>query len=196
MIKLSFKEYLLNIPQNVYLPSEDTYLLIETLEKENFKNKKSFLEVGPGSGIISLSVYNNFKKLTLVDIDKIVIDYLKDLKKEYSLEKITILQSDLFTEIKDKKFDVIVFNPPYVPSEKIEVFSTDGGKDGCEVILKFIKKLKNHLNKEGVCYLLVSSHNNLKKIYNEILKNQLTYNILQEKNIFFEKLIILKICDK
>lgn len=195
MIKLPYKDYLLKIPDGVYLPSEDTYLLKEALEKENLKDKLTFLEVGSGSGIISLSVYNYFKKLTLIDIDKVVIEYLKDLKKEYTLKKIKIIRSDLFAGIKDEKFDVIVFNPPYVPSEKFETFSTDGGKDGCEVILKFIDQLKSHLNEKGVCYLLLSSHNNLKKIYTNVLKNHLTYNILQEKNMFFEKLIVLKISE-
>jgi len=196
MIKLSYKDYLLEIPKGIYLPSDDTYLLLEVLKKESFLEKNVFLEIGPGSGILSLSLYDYFENLYLVDIDLKVVNYLLNLKKKYSLNKINIAQSDLFKKLNSKKFDVIVFNPPYVPSENIEEFSTDGGKDGSEIIYEFLKDLKNHLKKDGVCYLLVSSNNNLKKIYDIILKSHLTYNILKEKNIFFEKLMILKICDK
>jgi release factor glutamine methyltransferase len=195
MIKLSYKDFLLKIPDQIYLPAEDTFLLKEVLEKENFKNKNTFLEIGAGSGIISLSIYDCFKDITLVDIDKIVIGYLKKLKKEYSLKKLKVIQSDLFSKLVGKKYDVIVFNPPYVPSEDIKVYSTDGGRKGSDIILKFINGLKKHLNKEGTCYLLLSSHNDLKRIYNNILKNHLTYNILDEKNLFFEKLIVLKISE-
>jgi release factor glutamine methyltransferase len=90
---------------------------------------------------------------------------------------------------------VIVFNPPYVPSEEIIDFSTDGGKKGSEIILKFLNGLKKHLNKKGVCYLLISSHNNLSKIKKEIKQNNLKYKIINEKNIFFEKLNVLKISE-
>lgn len=196
MVKISFKDYLLEIPKGIYLPSEDTYLFLDTLKKESFNKRSSFLEMGPGSGILSLSLYGFFENLCLCDIDLKVVNYLEDLKKKYSLNKMTIIQSNLFSNLKNKKFDVIIFNPPYVPSEKIEVFSTDGGKKGSEIIFNFLENIKFYLKKKGVCYLLVSSHNDLKKIYNIILKNHLTYNILSEKKLFFEKLLILKICEK
>ena len=195
MVLINYKDYLLDVPSNIYYPSDDTYLLLDTLKSELTYTDKCFLEIGPGSGIITLASYDFFKKLTVVDIDVNVVNYIKKIKDEFSLTKLTIKKSDLFKEIENKTFDVIVFNPPYVPSEQIEVFSTDGGKKGSEIILKFIVSLKKHLTKNGVCYLLVSSHNNLKKIYSEILKNKLSYKILIEKNIFFEKLIILKISD-
>ncbi len=195
MFQIKYKDYDLDLPEGIYLPSDDTYLLIETLKKESFKFKNCFLEVGPGSGVITFEFYNLFNNLTVLDIDIKVINYLNKIKKKYVLEKLEIIQSDLFSKIKNKKFDVIVFNPPYVPSETIDVFSTDGGKEGSEIIFKFINDLKSFLNKEGVCYLLVTSHNNLKKIYQIILKNNLKYEIINQKNIFFEKLIILKISE-
>lgn len=195
MVLIKYKDFHLDVPNNVYLPSDDTNLFIETLKKEIIINKDNLLEVGAGSGIISLSVYDFFKEITLVDIDEDVINYLNNLKKKNFLKKINIIKSDLFTNLDFKKYSVIIFNPPYVPSDQIEINSTDGGKKGSEVILKFLNNLKRFLNNEGVCYLLISSHNNFSKIKSIIKNNNFKYKIISEKKLFFEKLMILKISD-
>jgi len=199
MVKLNYKEYCLDIPNNVYLPSEDTYLLLETIQ-EDIKNKviDSFLEIGVGSGYISLGLYNQVNKMKVTDINPCVIDYIKDLKQKYDLNKLEVIKSNLFKNIIER-FDLIIFNPPYVPSElvpketDIEKLSTDGGSFGRKIILKFLMYLNKYLTENGVCYLLISSFNNPHYVFKQILKNNLNYKVLDEKNIFFEKLIILKI---
>jgi len=196
MVQFNYKDFLLNLSKEVYPPLEDTFLMLDSLEKEFVKNDKSFLELGSGSGIISLKAASFFKKITSIDIDENVINHLNLLKEKYSLDNQIIIQSDLFSAIEDEKFDCIVFNPPYVPSEQIEVLSTDGGEEGSEIILRFISQLPNFLKKNGVCYLLVSSHNNLDEIYFELKFNKLKFEPVSEKNIFFEKLIVLKISDQ
>jgi release factor glutamine methyltransferase len=193
MVQFNYKDFLLEIPKNIYPPMEDTFLMMDSLKEEFVKNNKSFLEIGAGSGIISLTAHPFFRKVMSVDIDENVIDHLEIIKKKYSLENQTIVQSDLFSNVLDEKFDVIVFNPPYVPSEEVEVLSTDGGEDGSEIILRFIPQLPNFLKEDGVCYLLVSSHNNLDEIYYELTYNQLSFKKVLEKNIFFENLIVLKV---
>lgn len=202
MIKINYKEYCLSIPDQVYLPSEDTYLLLETLQ-ENLKKKRieNALEIGTGSAYISLGIYNQVNNLVVTDINPIVITYLNNLKKEYKLDKMKIIKSNLFNNIKEK-FDLIIFNPPYVPSEKvpkdseIDKLATDGGAFGRTIILKFLKELKDHLSEDGVCYLLISSFNNPHYVFKQIIKNNLYYKVLKERNIFFEKLIILRITNK
>ena len=197
MIKLNYKEYCLEIPDSVYLPSEDTYLLLETIQEE-IKNKKidSALEIGAGSAYISLGLYSKINKITLTDINPVVINYLNNLKQKYNLNKIDVQEKDLFKDQK-KAFDLIIFNPPYVPSdtfpkkEEIQRLSTDGGTYGRKVILRFLVDLKSHLLPEGVCYLLISSFNNPHYIFKQILKNNLNYKVLKEKNMFFERLIVL-----
>jgi release factor glutamine methyltransferase len=198
MIKLNFKEYCLSIPDEVYLPSDDTYRFFEAIQ-EDLKNKKlnSSLEIGAGSGYISLGLYNQIADLTLTDINPIVIDYLITLKNGYSLNKMKITKSNLFKNIKEE-FDLIIFNPPYVPSDslpkkgKVDGLATDGGAYGRVVILRFLKDLKKHLSENGVCYLLISSFNGPHYLFKYILKNNLSYKVLKEKNMFFEKLIILR----
>jgi release factor glutamine methyltransferase len=194
MVKLTYKNYVLDIPRDVYEPSEDTTFFLNVL-KEKLKNKiyKDVLEIGVGNLFLSLEVYDHSNQLYALDIDSKVINYVESIKKKYNLNKLKIYKSDLFEKILYKKFDLILFNPPYVPSESIKFYSTDGGKDGSEIIYKFINSLYNHLKDKGVCYLLVTSNNNLNNLYKQIIKNHLSYKILKEENLFFEKLIILEI---
>jgi len=193
MVELFYKNYVLDIPRDIYYPSDDTYLLIETLEKE-LKNKKinNVLEIGTGSGLVSLSIYDIVENLTLVDININVINYILDIKQKYNLNKLNIIQSNLFEKI-NKKYNLIIFNPPYVPSEEIVDLATDGGKEGSEIINKFLDKLNIFLEDNGVCYLLISSLNNKNKIFKKIKENDLKYEILSSRRLFFEELIILKI---
>jgi len=193
MVELFYKNYVLDIPKDVYYPSDDTYLLLNTLEKE-LKNKKfkSSLEIGTGNGLLSLSIYDQVTDLTLVDININVIHHIIGIKKKYNLNKINVIQSNLFEKI-SKKYNLIIFNPPYVPSECFDDLATDGGKEGSEIIIRFLNKLYDFLEDNGVCYLLISSLNNKNKIFKKIKENNFEYKILNSKRIFFEELITLKI---
>lgn len=205
MPTLNFKEYSLDIPEDVYLPSEDTDLMLEVIKTEISNQNFLFntaIEIGAGNGFLSLCVYDYVNIIYSVDINPIVVDYLLRIKKKYNLDKQIILQSDLFSKIdQNQKFDLIIFNPPYVPSEKINTekqtsgidLAVDGGKDGLEIINKFIDQLFFFLSDYGVCYLLISSLNKQKKIERLLKKNNLFFEIVGSKKLFFEELFVLKI---
>jgi HemK-related putative methylase len=170
----------------IYTPREDSYFFSDFLKK-NLKQKNiSFLDMGCGSGILSLTAKDlGIKEITAVDIN---INAVKETKKL----NIKTIHSNLFEKIKkEDKFDIICFNAPYLPLDKREPkdsrIATTGGKYGDEISLKFLKQAKKHLNKDGKIYLLISSLTRLNKIQK--------YNpkIIAQKNIFNEKLIILKI---
>jgi len=190
-----YDDYSLNLPKTCYLPSDDTFLLLDALKKEALNNYKNALELGFGSGIISLYLSKKINMVDCCDINEDVIDYFKNLVDKENLN-INVIKSNLFTNI-NKKYDVIVFNPPYVPSEKInlkdkEAIATDGGKEGSEIIHQFLKNLNKFLKKEGVCYLLISSLNNPERIIKNI-KKEFSVKIINKKKLFFEELLILKI---
>ena len=63
---------------------------------------------------------------------------------------ISVQQSNLFKNL-DEKFDTIIFNPPYLPSDpKLKDLTLDGGKKGYELIQKFLKQAKKYLEKNGI----------------------------------------------
>jgi HemK-related putative methylase len=206
MVTLNFKEYSLDIPSRVYIPSEDTDLMIEALDEEIIKKNRNFnkaIEIGSGNGFLSLEIYNNVNKLYSTDINPIVIDHLLNIKDKYNLDKQKIVYSNLFDSIdEEEKFDLLIFNPPYVPTDDLEKeddtingydLAVNGGVEGREIIDKFISQLPNHLEKEGICYLLVSSLNNPIEIIENLKKQNLKTEIKKAKKLFFEELLILKI---
>jgi release factor glutamine methyltransferase len=179
----------------VYSPQEDSYFLSQVVENylsklsTKLKDKLKILDVGTGSGIQSKNLLSlEIKKSKIVAID-LNLDTLKNTKKL----GIKSIQSDLFSNI-DQKFDLIIFNPPYLPKEKFDSeLDTTGGKNGDETIIKFITQLPKHLTKKGICFLLTSSFTPEKKWKSEAKKLNLLFKKIAEKNLFFEKLFIWEI---
>ncbi len=172
----------------IYEPAEDSYLLESEVRK--IVKGKSFLDIGSGSGIQALSALNNGVKSVLTsDINEESVKMLKS-------KGIKAINSDLFKNIKGK-FDLIAFNPPYLPEDRKEDKEsgkiTTGGKKGDEIILRFIREAKNHLNHYGIILLVVSSltpKQRIKKLFNSL---KLTHKKIAEKKLFFEKLEVWEI---
>ena len=146
----------------VYVPAEDSELLIENLV--DVKNK-SVLDVGTGSGIQAINaVKQGASKVIGIDINPYAVECAKINAElnEIDSKKLSFKTSDLFRNI-DEKFDVILFNAPYLPTsdeEKLEKYlnyAFDGGKDGREVLDKFLDDITNYLNENGTVQILQSS---------------------------------------
>lgn len=177
----------------MYSPSEDSYFFAEFLKKYIPKNKDlKFLDMGTGSGILAKTALDfgiNPENIFAVDINKKV---MRELKK--SLPEINSFESDLFSseKFKNKKFDLIVFNAPYLPQDKKNLepldsqIETTGGKNGDEISLRFLKQAKKHLEKNGKILLLISNLTPLKNI------KKFNPKILTKKSLFFEELLILE----
>lgn len=168
----------------IYEPAEDSYLLENEVCK--LSREKKVLDIGSGSGILAMAAkISGARSVLATDIDDESLTNLKRLG-------IKCVKSNLFSKLKGKKFDLIVFNPPYLPSDKREdeesARATTGGEKGDEIILRFLKDVKKHLNRQGVVLLLVSSLTPKERILEIIDKNKMRYNIISSQNIFMETL--------
>ncbi len=186
----------------IYSPEEDSYLLSKVLENKIPKLLSenpdlTFLEIGSGSGIqLKTALKSGIKKQNIFssDINITAVEYCKNLG-------FNCIKSDLFEVFKRKikrrkpwcprKYDLIIFNPPYLPENSQEPsdskISTTGGKKGSEIINKFLKQAKSHLNKNGKIFLLTS---NLTK---EIDFLNYEKKILAKKKLFFEELFVWRL---
>lgn len=164
----------------IYEPAEDSFLLKKQL-KNFIKKGMKVLDIGTGSGIQASEAKRLGADVLASDINP---ECLKNLE-------VKTVQSDLFENI-DKKFDLIIFNPPYLPEDELEPedskLSTTGGKKGNEILIKFLKQAKSHLNKNGKILIVFSS---LTPEVDKTLK-ELNYKFkkLDEEKIDFETLYV------
>ncbi|HUD09711.1 MAG TPA: methyltransferase [Patescibacteria group bacterium] len=135
----------------VMFPHE-TLLFIERLD--NIRGKIA-LDMASGSGAISLFLAERFEKVIALDINPKAVKYARFNAVLNNLEnKITNIQSDLFSEFKDIKFDYICWNGPTVAlpkvkePEKVYPLYTYGGPDGAEFTKRFLDEVFTHVNRK------------------------------------------------
>jgi release factor glutamine methyltransferase len=168
----------------MYEPREDSFLIKRHI-KEFCKSKSTILDIGTGSGILAIEGSKHVKQVIAVDIDPKTISQIRKL---HLPKNIKILQSNLFSRIKKQKFDLIVFNPPYIPTEKIKYTDLDGGKNGTEVIEPFLKDAKQFLKPSGKILLLTSS---LTKDIESLFKEyKYSYKMIDKEKFAFEELYL------
>ena len=171
----------------MYQPREDSYLLAEQITKqlEKVKNKQiKILDMGCGSCVQALTSRKaGFDNLVCADISQEAVNQAKRLG-------LKSIKSNLFSKIKER-FDLIIFNPPYLPEDKYDKQKdTTGGEVGDETILEFLKQAKNNLTKEGKILLLISSLTPQDKILKLLNKLKFKKKVLASQKLFFEELEI------
>ncbi len=184
--------------KNVYLPAEDSELLAGAAAK--FAHGR-VLEIGCGCALASL-VCATKKEVTRVVATDISAEAIKCAKKNAKRQKakIEFYRGDLFSALPKKigKFDTILFNPPYLPTEgkgrgevKSEI-ALDGGKEGIGVPSRFISGVGKFLAPGGNALLVASSAQNTKKLEKLSAANGYELEVVGVESLFFEKLWVWK----
>ena len=177
---------------SVYEPREDSTLLEKYVRQYA---KGSVLDVGTGSGIQAITAAHNpkVKAVIALDIQKETIEYCK---RNIINKKIKFFVSDLFEIFKKKdklrkKFDTIIFNPPYLPSElKVKDLTIEGGKRGYEVIERFFNDVNDFLKVDGIILIVFSSLTKKEKVDEFIRHYLLEFELLEKQHYFFEDLYV------
>ncbi len=173
----------------VYGIEEDSIFFSEylySLYKKGFRCDNS-LDVGTGTGILALYLSKISNKVVAVDINRKALALAQENAKLNKINNIIFIESNLFSSLGKMKFDVIVFNAPYLPYSPNNVtdFCFCGGAN-LEIISKFLAEVHLHLKKKGFFLLLLSTLSMPEKFIDK-------YNlkILARKKLFFEELMIL-----
>ena len=178
----------------VYLPSDDSFLLAENLE---IKEGQSVLEIGTGSGIVSMYASLLTDDVTATDINYNALELAEKNFKINNIDTIKLEFGDLFEPIKDQKFDVILFNTPYLPTDSDDIinddlnYAFDGGLDGRNVIDRFINQVSNHLNDKGIVQMIQSSLSDNEKTLNMFDRNGFIAEIAESEKFFFEEIVLI-----
>ena len=172
----------------IYLQREDSFLLQKAVKKS--AKSKRVLDMGAGSGIQAQTALKaGAKNVLAIDIDPEVIAHLKK-------QNLKAIKSNLFQNV-NGKFDLIVFNPPYLPEDRREdkesARVTSGGKKGDEILMRFLKQAPAHLEKNGIILLVVSSLTPQNRIINLIKCLNISRKIIGGEKFFMETLEVWKL---
>ena len=174
----------------VYMPDADTILLLRAAHAEATSNDFT-LEIGSGRGLISQELAHKVRRLIATDINPHAVRATKE-------KGIEVVRADLFSGIKGK-FDLILFNPPYLPTTAKEItpqwinYALDGGINGRETIDRFLKALSDHLRPGGRALLLISSLTGLKEVRETAMAAGLDMKEAARDRYFFEELYVLRL---
>ncbi|HLC36497.1 MAG TPA: HemK2/MTQ2 family protein methyltransferase [archaeon] len=190
MKKYFLKSKELYLFDSVYEPREDSFLLAESV---SIKKGSSVLDLGTGSGIQGINaLLLGAGKVTASDINSEALKNFSMNAEKLGFKNFECIESNLFEKIRGK-FDAIIFNPPYIPAEKIKFIDLDGGKKGREVLDGFLEKFDEYLNEGGVCFFLQTDLNGAAETEKILKKKNLKFEIIARKKLFFEELLVFRV---
>ncbi|MHA1924448.1 MAG: HemK2/MTQ2 family protein methyltransferase [Candidatus Thorarchaeota archaeon] len=191
---MKFNDKKLEVDDGVYPPAEDAYLLLDAIELER---ADSFLEIGCGTGLISVAAAEVAKSVVAIDLE---LNAVRNTRRNMEINSVSgrscVIQSDLLGALAhNARFNVIAFNPPYLP-ENGTVTEMDhafvGGGAGVELTERFILQAIPHLERNGRIYIVVSSLADIERVSNFMKSQGLQVNDMAETKLFFETLRVLE----
>lgn len=187
--------------ENVYEPSDDSVLFAESLD---VNEGQLVLDMGTGCGILGILSAKKASAVWAVDINPHAILCAKvNARINRVVDKMSFVQSNLFSAFRENtKFDLILFNAPYLPTESNKKdswleFAWAGGTSGREIIDCFIHQAPKHLETNGHIFLMQSTLSNVDETIFKFKQFGLPALVVAELTVpFFEKIVLVKICDQ
>jgi release factor glutamine methyltransferase len=197
--------------KDVYEPAEDTFLLLDALEQDlmHLRTMKPLicLEIGCGSGAVITALRNSLGPESLffaTDVDfRAGQCCLKCLESNGVFDSsVQIVQTDLLSSLEERlggNIDLLIFNPPYVPTEDQEVIDSKepivkswaGGKQGMQVTDRLLQKLPKLLSSRGKFYIVLLKENNIPNVMSELREFGIESRVVLERRCGIEYLFIL-----
>ncbi len=185
----------LSVRSDVYNPSDDSFLLAKHVPR---LSKGSVLDVGTGCGIQAIAAAGKAKSVLAIDISESALECARENAEWNGIKNIKFKRSDLFSQIpKSQQFNLIIFNPPYLPTTKAETTSGildaawNGGKDGRKTIGRFLREFPPRLAPGGSLLMLHCDLAGTEKTIKVLLRKGFTVELLEEISVPGEKLSVL-----
>jgi release factor glutamine methyltransferase len=195
--RVHFNSLLFDVNDDVYEPAEDSFLFAENL---GVKAGESVLDLGTGSGILAITATQKAAHVLAVDLNPYAIRCARDnAKLNHVLDRIDFLQGDLFSSFQaDVRFNLVLFNAPYLPSEAGEEAtwigkSWAGGTNGRLVVDRFISEVPAYLKVGGRVLLMQSTLTGVEETIAAFAKQNLKAVVIASQQLpFFETLTLIE----
>ena len=176
----------------VYEAAEDSHLLARAAV-ERAEPDDTVLDVGTGSGYVAATVAETTGARVIgSDLNPHACRRARDLGVE-------AVRADLVSPFRDAAFDMVTFNPPYLPTAEEDERddwmerALSGGESGRDVIDPFLDTVRRVLVPEGRVLLLVSSLTGIDAVRDRARDNGLTTRVVSEESFPFERLVVLSL---
>jgi release factor glutamine methyltransferase len=195
--RVFFADYAFDVWRDVYEPAEDSFLFAENLV---LKHGDYVLDVGTGCGVLGVIAAAKAAKVVGVDINPYAVRCAKqNARLNHISNKMFFVQGDLFAPLRiEEKFDLILFNAPYLPTENDEesswsVRAWSGGEKGRQVIDRFISEFPKYLRQGGRVLLMQSTLSDVDKTLKELTEQGMHAEIMARRDLlFFETIVLLE----
>ena len=151
------------VDSRVMSPRPDTETLVETVLKNWRPDFRTVLEIGAGSGAVLVALAKNLEgaEITATDLSPGALELAMENVRLHGLdERVRLIKADVFPA-DHHKYDIIVSNPPYIPSAEIDALmpevaryeprlALDGGADGLDLYRRIIQGLPKHIGRPGL----------------------------------------------
>ena len=192
--KYRYKDISLSIAPDVFHPGFffSTQQLLQYVCKLPLQGKK-FLELGCGSGLISITAAKKGAAVTASDINPVAVEFLKKNSRENETA-IEVIQSDLFFNIPKQAFDIIAINPPYYKKHPLTVkdHAWFCGENG-EYFLWLFDSLADYITAGTEIYMILIEDCDMEMITGFARKNGFVFRCVHCKKNLLEKRFIFKI---
>ena len=191
MVEIKYKGACIQLADEVYDPAEDSYLLADAAISYA-RDGMRVLEIGTGTGFVSSVLLANVNvNLTATDINP----HAAKCAKSNGIE---VIRTNMFDGLKAEPcFDMIIFNPPYLPTSDDEKvpgwlnYAFDGGRDGRAAVESFLNHVCEYLASDGVILLLVSSLTGIEDVSSRMEVMGFDVDIVGRDKCSFEELVVL-----
>ncbi len=189
-----YKDIRLNIAPQVFHPGFffSTQLLlgyINTLQLD----KKNFLELGCGSGLIAIAAAKKGAMVTATDINTIAVESLKNNSAQNDVV-IEVILSDLFLNIPQQQFDIIAINPPYYKKQPVTAgdYAWYCGENG-QYFSALFSQLHNYIHADSIILMVLFDGCDMAMIHAFAAKNNFVLDVVYSKKNLLEENFIFKI---
>ena len=186
--KYTYKGITVSVMPGVFHPGffYSTTFVVDFLSEQPLKNK-SLLELGCGTGLISIVTARSGAIVTASDLSQIAIE---NVMRNATSNRVAmeIIASDLFEKIDKRAFDWIIINPPYYarnPSNEEDLAWYCG--ENFEYFQKLFAQLGKHMHSATQTIMVLTKGSDVEKIKSLAGKHNFEFMLIKEKSVFFDE---------